>query len=47
MTYDDLSKDPMGAYRINFKDGSQELKQALVEIGFEESHYYVYEIKTS
>ena len=47
MAYDQLGGDSMGAYRVNFKDGSSQAKQAMLEIGLEESHYYVYEIKTS
>lgn len=45
--YDELSKEPMGAFRVNFKDSNDKIKQALTEVGFEESHYYIYEIKTA
>jgi len=36
--------ETMGAYRINFKDSTSELKKAMIDMGLEQSHYYVYEI---
>ena len=44
IAYDVLGGSNMGAYRINFKDGRSDLKKAMLDMGLEESHYYVYEI---
>ena len=46
LVHDALDKDSMGAFRVNFSGRKDELVEAMLEFGLEESHYYIYEIPT-